>query len=235
MAVFTTVSQDEIARWLLDYDLGEVRALRGIASRIENSNFFLTMEQDGVTREYVLTIFERLTFAQLPYYLHLMDHLARHGISVPAPVAARDGEILRALKGKPATIVTRLSGASQLSPQASHCAEVGTMLARMRLAGAGLSAPAAQPARPGLVAPDRARDPAVPRPGPAPVAGRRGRPPDRVLRQRRLRRAGRRPVPLRPVPRPRPVRHRRQRRAGNSAVSSISTSPATTSGCSTWP
>ena len=43
MAVFTTVSQDEIARWLLDYDLGEVRALRGIASGIENSNFFLTM------------------------------------------------------------------------------------------------------------------------------------------------------------------------------------------------
>ncbi|CAG2151230.1 Homoserine kinase [Cupriavidus campinensis] len=135
MAVFTTVSQDEIARWLLDYDLGEVRALRGIASGIENSNFFLTMEQDGVTREYVLTIFERLSFAQLPYYLHLMDHLARHGISVPAPVAARDGEILRALKGKPATIVTRLSGASQLAPQASHCAEVGTMLARMHLAG----------------------------------------------------------------------------------------------------
>ena len=135
MAVFTTVSQDEIARWLLDYDLGEVRALRGIASGIENSNFFLTMEQDGVTREYVLTIFERLHFDQLPYYLHLMDHLARHGISVPAPMRARDGEILRSLKGKPATIVTRLPGASQLAPQAEHCAEVGSMLARMHLAG----------------------------------------------------------------------------------------------------
>jgi len=135
MAVFTTVSQDEIARWLLDYDLGEVRALRGIASGIENSNFFLTMEQDGVTREYVLTIFERLRFEQLPYYLHLMDHLARHDISVPAPMPARDGEILRELKGKPATIVTRLPGASQLAPQADHCAEVGTMLARMHLAG----------------------------------------------------------------------------------------------------
>ena len=124
MAVFTTVSQDEIARWLLDYDLGEVRALRGIASGIENSNFFLTMEQDGVTREYVLTIFERLHFDQLPYYLHLMDHLARHGISVPAPMRARDGEILRSLKGKPATIVTRLPGASQLAPQAEHWSPV---------------------------------------------------------------------------------------------------------------
>jgi homoserine kinase type II len=64
-----------------------------------------------------------------------MDHLARLGISVPAPMRARDGEILRSLKGKPATIVTRLPGASQLAPQAEHCAEVGSMLARMHLAG----------------------------------------------------------------------------------------------------
>ncbi|WER45034.1 homoserine kinase [Cupriavidus sp. WKF15] len=135
MAVFTTVSQDEIARWLLDYDLGEVRALRGIASGIENSNFFLTTEQDGRTHEYVLTIFERLTFDQLPYYLHLMAHLAARGITVPAPIPARDGEILRALKGKPATIVTRLPGASQLKPDAEHCAQVGDMLARMHVAG----------------------------------------------------------------------------------------------------
>ncbi|MDF3836599.1 homoserine kinase [Cupriavidus basilensis] len=135
MAVFTTVSPDEIASWLLDYNLGEMRDLRGIASGIENSNFFLTMEQDGSTREYVLTIFERLTFEQLPYYLHLMAHLASHGISVPAPVPGRDGEILRTLKGKPATIVTRLPGSSQLAPGAEHCAEVGGMLARMHLAG----------------------------------------------------------------------------------------------------
>ncbi|MEC3764907.1 homoserine kinase [Cupriavidus sp. SS-3] len=136
MAVFTTVSQDEIARWLLDFDLGEVRDLRGIASGIENSNFFLTMEHEGQTRHYVLTIFERLSFAQLPYYLHLMAHLAERGIRVPAPIPARDGEILRPLKGKPATIVTRLPGASQLAPDAQHCAEVGDMLARMHLAGA---------------------------------------------------------------------------------------------------
>ncbi|SOY88602.1 homoserine kinase [Cupriavidus taiwanensis] len=136
MAVFTTVSQDEIARWLLDFDLGEVRELRGIASGIENSNFFLTMEHEGQTRQYVLTIFERLSFTQLPYYLHLMAHLAERGIRVPAPIPARDGEILRALKGKPATIVTRLPGASQLAPDAQHCAEVGDMLARMHLAGA---------------------------------------------------------------------------------------------------
>lgn len=135
MAVFTTVSQDEIASWLLDYDLGTVRDFRGIASGIENSNFFLTTERDGHAQQYVLTIFERLSFTQLPYYLHLMAHLAARGIRVPAPIPARDGEILRALKGKPATIVTRLPGSSQLAPDAGHCAEVGDMLARMHLAG----------------------------------------------------------------------------------------------------
>lgn len=137
MAVFTTVSHDEIAQWLLDYDLGSLRALRGIPSGIENSNFFVTMERDGQTRDYVLTIFERLHFEQLPYYLHLMAHLAERGIRVPAPMPGKDGEILRTLKGKPATIVTRLPGSSQLSPNAQQCAEVGDMLARMHLAGRG--------------------------------------------------------------------------------------------------
>lgn len=135
MAVFTTVSHDEIAQWLLDYDIGTLREIRGIPTGIENSNFFVTVERDGRATEYVLTIFERLRFDQLPYYLHMMAHLAARGIRVPAPIPARDGEILRSLKDKPATLVTRLPGKSQLQPGAAHCAEVGDMLARMHLAG----------------------------------------------------------------------------------------------------
>ncbi|MBY4898241.1 homoserine kinase [Cupriavidus sp. AU9028] len=135
MAVFTTVSQDEIAQWLLDYDIGTLRDLRGIPTGIENSNFFVTVERDGRAAEYVLTIFERLRFDQLPYYLHMMAHLSARGIRVPAPIPARNGEILRAIKDKPATLVTRLPGRSQLQPGTAHCAEVGDMLARMHLAG----------------------------------------------------------------------------------------------------
>lgn len=135
MAVFTAVSRDEIELWLQDDDLGSITDFRGIASGIENSNFFLTTTREGVTHEYVLTIFERLTFAQLPFYLYLMQHLHAAGITVPAPMPARDGDILRTIKGKPATIVTRLPGASDLSPGPDHCAEVGDMLARMHLAG----------------------------------------------------------------------------------------------------
>ncbi|WP_347556333.1 homoserine kinase [Robbsia sp. KACC 23696] len=131
MAVFTSVSDHDIAAWLADYPLGPSLGLRGIASGIENSNFFLTTANG----EYVLTIFEKLRPDELPYYLNLMRHLAGHGISVPDPVQRADGSLFGLLHGKPAAIVTRLPGSAELSPAPAHCAEVGTMLARSHLAG----------------------------------------------------------------------------------------------------
>ena len=131
MAVFTAVSLDDLTQWIKQFPLGRALALDGISSGIDNSNFFLTTEQG----EYVLTIFENLRFEQLPFYVQLMRHLAERGIPVPAPVPNQDGELVVTLHGKPAIIVSRLSGASQMDPQPVHCAEVGRMLARMHLAG----------------------------------------------------------------------------------------------------
>ncbi len=130
MAVFTAVSLDDVAPWLEQFPLGKALAIKGIASGIENSNFFISTEAG----EYVLTIFEVLDFEQLPFYLNLMRHLAERGVLVPAPVANRDGELVVALHGKPAAIVSKLEGASQMAPQPVHCAAVGAMLARMHLA-----------------------------------------------------------------------------------------------------
>jgi homoserine kinase type II len=84
----------------------------------------------------VLTLFERLTHAQLPFYLLLMKHLAGRGIPVPDPAANRDGDVLHTVAGKPAAVVNKLAGKSQLQPQTVHAAAVGEMLARMHLAGA---------------------------------------------------------------------------------------------------
>ncbi|CAN7566950.1 homoserine kinase [Massilia sp. LjRoot122] len=131
MAVFTAVSLDDLSQWIKQFPLGRALALQGISSGIDNSNFFLTTERG----EFVLTIFENLGFEQLPFYVQLMRHLAERGIPVPAPVPNADGELVVTLHGKPAIIVSRLSGASQMAPQPPHCAEVGTMLARMHLAG----------------------------------------------------------------------------------------------------
>ena len=131
MAVFTPVTLDDVTQWITQFPLGKPLALKGIASGIENSNFFLTTEHG----EFVLTIFENLSFEQLPFYLNLMRHLADRGVAVPAPVATDKGELIVPLHGKPASIVTKLEGSSQMDPQPVHCAEVGAMLARMHLAG----------------------------------------------------------------------------------------------------
>jgi homoserine kinase type II len=64
-----------------------------------------------------------------------MKHLAEKGIPVPNPAANRDGDILHTVANKPAAVVNRLSGKSQLAPEAVHCSAVGDMLARMHLAG----------------------------------------------------------------------------------------------------
>ncbi|GAB2732120.1 homoserine kinase [Melaminivora jejuensis] len=131
MAVYTEVSSKDARELLRRLQLGKLLALQGIEGGIENTNYFVTAEAG----EYVLTLFERLTHEQLPFYLHLMHHLAHAGIPVPDPQADKRGAILHTVAGKPAALATRLRGKSQLTPQASHCAAVGAMLARMHLAG----------------------------------------------------------------------------------------------------
>lgn len=132
MAVFTEVSDKDARDLLRRMSLGSFKELRGIQGGIENTNYFLTTDQG----EWVLTLFERLSAEKLPFYLYLMKHLARAGIPVPDPQSeTRSGDILLKVCGKPASIVNRLAGKSQLAPAAVHCAAVGDMLARMHLAG----------------------------------------------------------------------------------------------------
>ncbi|URI10812.1 homoserine kinase [Aquincola tertiaricarbonis] len=131
MAVFTEVSTDEARNFIAPLGVGQLTELRGIRAGIENTNYFVTT--DG--GEYVLTVFERLSFEQLPFYLHLMQHLAQRGIPVPNPRADAQGRILHTLKGKPAALVDKLEGSHQLAPDLHHCQQVGSMLARMHLAG----------------------------------------------------------------------------------------------------
>ncbi|WCM87058.1 homoserine kinase [Acidovorax sp. NCPPB 3576] len=133
MAVFTEVSKKEARDLLRRLQLGTLVSLRGIEGGIENTNYFLTSDQG----EYVLTLFERLTAEQLPFYLHLMKHLAHAGIPVPDPRADKHGDILHSVASKPAAVVSKLRGKSQLAPEASHCAAVGATLARMHRAGHG--------------------------------------------------------------------------------------------------
>ena len=142
MAVYTEVSRDAAGALAARLGLGELTGLQGITGGIENTNYFLDTRVGGaggadiVQGRYVLTLFERLSFEQLPFYLQLMKHLADRGLPVPGPKADAHGAILHNVCGKPAAVVDRLRGRHRLAPGATHCASVGVMLARIHLTGA---------------------------------------------------------------------------------------------------
>ena len=134
MAVYTEVTDDALRAFLTAYDIGEVVAFRGIAEGVENSNYMLRT----TTGDFILTLYEkRVNPADLPWFIGLMQHLAREGVNCPQPVIARDGEALRMLADRHAAITTFLPGVWPRRVQVAHCAPLGEALARLHEAGAG--------------------------------------------------------------------------------------------------
>ena len=133
MAVYTDVSDDELRAFAGLYDIGEVLSCKGIAEGVENSNFLLTTERGN----FILTLYEkRVAPGDLPFFIALMEHLARHGVACPTPVPGRDGIALRELCGRPAAIVTFLAGMWPRRILPFHCAALGRALAALHRAGA---------------------------------------------------------------------------------------------------
>lgn len=130
MAVFTTITSEELADWLAPLACGSLIGYEGISSGIENTNYFVTTSKG----KYVLTIFEKLSNKELPFYLGLMQHLAGKGLPVPGPIATANNALFRDLKGKPATLVNCLAGKSVDSPSPAQCAAIGAFLAKAHVA-----------------------------------------------------------------------------------------------------
>jgi homoserine kinase type II len=137
VSVYTPVTPEQLSAWLHRFDLGSLLRVEGIAEGVQNSNFFV----DTTSGRHVLTLFERVDPALLPFYIGLMAHLAARGIPCPAPLPAQDGELFGELNGRPAALFSRLSGCSVSSPGPGHCAAVGQALAELHLAGLDFSAP----------------------------------------------------------------------------------------------
>ena len=130
MAVYTTVDDLTLATFLSAYDLGDVRSFAGIAEGVENSNYLLRTTK----AHYILTLYEKRVDANdLPFFMDLMTHLASKGMRCPLPVAARDGNILRELMGRPCAIFSFLDGTSSGYPNREKCKALGQSLAVLHL------------------------------------------------------------------------------------------------------
>ena len=134
MAVYTEVSDDDLVRFLEGYPLGTLLSCKGIAEGVENTNYLVRTEKGP----FILTLYERrVNRDDLPFFLGLMEHLARNGLSCPTPVRDRNGAMLQELAGRPAALVTFLDGVWIRRPRVEHCAAVGKALAEFHLAGRG--------------------------------------------------------------------------------------------------
>jgi homoserine kinase type II len=140
MAVYTDISDEELAELLDRFDLGAPLAFKGIAEGVENSNFLLETEAG----RFILTVYEkRVREEELPFFLGLMRWLAEHGYPSATPMPSKDGELLQRVRGKPCAIISFLSGLSVRRPSVAHCREAGAGLARLHLAAQGF--PLARP------------------------------------------------------------------------------------------
>ena len=134
MAVYTEVPDDALAAFIDSYGLGEVTSFKGIAEGVENSNFYLATDQG----QFILTLYEKRVDARdLPFFVGLVEHLAKRGLKCPVPVHDTDGRAIRELCGRPAAIFTFLDGVSVRRPNAKHCEQVGRTLGQLHLAGEG--------------------------------------------------------------------------------------------------
>jgi homoserine kinase type II len=136
VAVYTDITEGELEAFLKNYDVGQLLSYKGIAEGSENSNFLLHTASGA----YILTLYEkRVDEADLPFFLGLMDHLAKKGINCPLPVHRRDGAVIGKIAGRPAALITFLEGMWMRRPTVTHCREVGKALAGMHLAVADFS------------------------------------------------------------------------------------------------
>ncbi len=138
MSVYTELTTQDFETILADYNLGKLKAFTGIAAGIENSNFFIDM-QDG--KRYVLTVFERLDADELPYFMRLMKHLASHGLQSPDVMVRKDGSLIFEAHTKDGVkqgcIVSCLTGETLDFLNTAQLESSGKALATLHLAGQG--------------------------------------------------------------------------------------------------
>lgn len=136
MAVYTHLGAEDLARLIAQYDVGELVSAKGIAEGVSNSNWLIeTTGSGGSGTRFILTLYERrIDYADLPYFLGLLDHLAAKHCPVPRTIHDRAGGSWRMEHGKAAALIEFLPGVSPTLPTPAQARSVGEVLARLHLA-----------------------------------------------------------------------------------------------------
>ncbi|WP_086733999.1 homoserine kinase [Erythrobacter colymbi] len=138
MAVYTHLGAEDLARLIAQYDVGGLVMAKGIAEGVSNSNWLVETTGSGTSgTRFILTLYERrIDYADLPYFLGLLDHLAGKGCPVPRTMHDREGASWRMVEGKAAALIEFLPGVSPTRPTPQQARAVGEVLANLHLAAA---------------------------------------------------------------------------------------------------
>tara|TARA_B100002051_G_C16601230_1_gene568149 strand:- start:16 stop:984 length:969 start_codon:yes stop_codon:yes gene_type:complete len=128
MAIYTKFNQKKIQEILSKYDLGKLDSFKGIEEGIENTNYYLSVNN----KKYILTVYEkRVNSEDLPFFSNLMSSLNKAGFKCPTPLINKQNQTITDYEGKKLMIVSFLEGKAKqnLSPQ--NCKSIGFEVARM--------------------------------------------------------------------------------------------------------
>ena len=161
MAVYTQISELEMAAFLADYELGELNEMKPIIGGVSNSNYLLLIRHpEGAQRlkdfqrvaqdpslplrfrsvsvqddgRYIFTIFENINSQELPFFIGLTEHLNKKSIKCPRPIHDRAGKVIQEIKDKPAILVEFLEGQESKETTKEQIKKIGELVAKLHLA-----------------------------------------------------------------------------------------------------
>jgi len=128
MAIYTKLEEKDINNILSNYSIGKLRSFKGIQEGIENTNYYLLVEE----KKYILTIYEkRVNPKDLPFFSKLMTGLDNKNYKCPVPIINNKNVTISEYKGKKMMIVSFLEGKAKQILTPSDCKQVGAEVARM--------------------------------------------------------------------------------------------------------
>ena len=137
MAVYTKISEDQLKKFFLKYNLGKLIEHKEIKEGIENTNYFIRTESG----KFILTLYEkRVDEKDLPFFIGLMKNLFDQNFPSPEPIINKNGNYISEILGKKAAVVTFIDGNAKKNLSPENCYNVGINTAKMHLITNNLNA-----------------------------------------------------------------------------------------------